>query len=298
MAQEGDGGPDKKGFFARRREKKQAKKAARLAPPPRAAAQPKGAALPARPGTAPPRPAPPPRAPEVRVSLESLPEVEKRIDRMSAVERRQRLIERYESKYGERLDLPKVFVPVEEETRSEAAGGATAGGAGKIDEGKLAAVTGMASPKPAAPAMKPPAPAKPGLFGPGPAPPAAARPGPQAPPRPAAAAPPRPAAPVEAKPPAPAPKLPEGMTMGKYLFPQLWPFWGMPLYKFARFRWPDKRNILIGAAVADIPLLVILFIPRLLGIFWAGLAITLFKRMKQKKAAAAEAAAQEAPAAN
>lgn len=275
-----------------------AKKAARQAPPSVARAAPaRGAAPPARPGAVPRRPAPPPRPPETRVSLESLPEVEKRIDRMSAVERRQRLIERYESRYGEKLDLPKVFVPIEEEAKTgTAAEGAAAPKA--VDEARLSVVTGMAPLRPAAPAGKPPAPAKPGLFRQKPVPPAAARPGAPAPPRPAAPAPPRPPPPVEAAPAAPAPKLPEGMTMGKYLFPQIWPFWGFPLYKYAKFRWPDKRGKQMAFAAADVPILILLAIPRLFGLFWAGLAITLYKRQKQKKAARAEAAAQEAPAAN
>lgn len=303
MAEQKDAGPDKKGYFARRRERKEARKAAAQAPPAKVPTAPLRPGAPAaRPAGAPPRPAPP-SAPAPRVSLESLPEVEKRIDRMAATERRQKLLDRYEQKYGERLDLPKVFVSIEDEKKAGAAAAADgmAAGAKAIDEGRLAAVTGMAPPKPpAAPAPKPPAPApaRPGLFGAKPAPPPAARPGAPAPARPAAPAPPWPAAPVAAAPAAPAPSLPEGMTMGKYLFPQIWPFWGMPLYKYAKFRWPEKRNNQMAFAVIDIPLLVMLFLPRLFGLFWAGLAWTLYKKQKQKKAAKADAAAtNEAPAA-
>jgi hypothetical protein len=240
--------------------------------------------------------------------------MEKRIDRMAATERRQKLLERYEKKYGERLEVPKVFVSIEDERKAEAASAdaGMAGGAKEIPEDRLAAITGMAPPPKAAPPAKPPAPAqpKPGLFGSKPAtvmakPPASGAPKPAAPSAakpavPAGAGPSsqvaRPVAPA-AKPAAPLPELPEGMTMGRYLWPAVWPFWGLIVRRYAKFRYPDNENMINGLTVVDIPLLVILFIPRLFGLFWVGLALMLLRRQKAKKEAAARTAAEESPAA-
>jgi hypothetical protein len=303
MAEQKDAGPEKKGFFARRAERKEARKAA-AAPLPARIPTPPLKGPPARPAAPPARPAPPP---ESRVSLESLPEVEKRIDRMSATERRQKLLERYEQKYGERLEAPKVFISIEDERKAEAAAAADTMAGGKaIDEGRLAAVTGMAPPGPAAPPQKPPAPAKPGFFGPKPAAPAPAKPGAPAPPgtaapalaRPAAPAPPRPAAPVAAEPKAagPAPALPEGMTMGKYLWPAVWPFWGAIVRRWAKYRYPGDTKKINILTIVDVPLLVVLFLPRLFGLFWIGLATWAYSNMKKKRTAKEEAK-EEAPAA-
>jgi len=298
--------PEKKGYFARRKERKEAKKQAAVSVPPARGPpvqQRPGTAAPARPGL-PPKPAPPAPRPEVRYSLESIPEVERRIDRMSATERRQKLLDRYEKKFGEKLDVPSVFVSIEDEKKADAAAAADAMAPAvkAVPEDRLAAVTGMApAPKPAAPAPRPAAPAKAGFFGARPAPP---RPGP-APPAPGAPAgarhgpapaarPPAPRAPRPALPP---PKLPEGMTMGRHLWPAVWPFWGLILRRYAKFRYPENRTMITIFTVVDLPLLVILFLPRLFGLFWAGLALHLVKRQKAKKAALAQAASEEVPAA-
>jgi len=275
MAEQKEAGAEKPGYFARRRERKEAKKAAAQAPPP-----PKAPAAPlkpaARPAAGPPKPAPP-AAPPARVSLESLPEVEKRIDRMSATERRQNLLERYEQRYGERLELPDVFVSIEDEKKAEAAAAADgmAAGAGAIDEGKLATVTGLAPPKPSAPAPKPPAPApaKPGLFGARPVPPPAARPG--------APAPPRPAAPLAAAPRPAQPKMPSPVNRTSF-WKYLWPYWRLPMRNYAKYYWPDKGGIQAAFTVIDIPIWILLFIPRI-GLCPAGY----FLEQRKKKAAAA-----------
>ncbi len=309
MAEQKAAEPEKKGYFARRRERKDA-------------ARP----LPAKPAAAPARPAATPRSgpagkpspgvpgPETRYSLESIPEVEKRIDRMAATERRQRLLERYEARFGERLEVPKVFVSIEDEKKAEAASAADgmAGGTKEIPEDRLAAVTGMAPSTKAAPPSKPAVQAqpRPGLFGSKPAPIAAKPQAPgapgtaaPAPPRPAVPAAARPAVPPAARPAAPSPRpaapppeLPEGMSLGKYLWPAVWPFWGLIARRYAKFRYPENKAMINGLTVVDIPLLVILFLPRLFLIFWVGLALALLRKQKAKKGTAAQAAAEEPPA--
>ncbi|MGQ9583485.1 MAG: hypothetical protein ACUVV6_08260, partial [Thermoplasmatota archaeon] len=114
MAEEPAAEAERKGYFARRREKRQTRRAARAA---------------AESGRVEPAPPPPPPVPEPRVSLEVIAEVERRIDRMSAQERRSALFERYESRYGERLEVPSTFMPVEvveeaPQIKAEAAAGA------------------------------------------------------------------------------------------------------------------------------------------------------------------------------
>jgi hypothetical protein len=287
MAEQKDAGAGKGGFFARRKERKESEMAVARAPPPKLTAQPpKPGASPARPAGAPVKPAPA-SAPVSRVSLESMPNIEKRIDSMAATERRQKLLERYEQKYGEKLDLPNVFVSIEDEKKAEAAQAADAMAGGKpIDEGKMAAVTGMAPPKPAAPPPKPAAPAKPGFFGSKPAPSPAAPPGAPAP------APARPAAPVMAAPAVPAPPLPQGMTMGRYMWPSVWPFWGFMVRRYAKYRYAGDSKKINMLTIFDLPLLVVMFIPRLI-IFWPGLALWAYNYFKKKKATKAEPAAKE-----
>ncbi len=298
MADEKGAGAEKKGFFARRKQEKQADNAtAQGAAPPRVPTTPlKGAALPPRPGGLPPRPAQPVPRPEVRYSLESLPEVEKRIDRMSANERREKLLERYEQKYGEKLDVPKVFVSIEDEKKADAAAAADemAGGATAIDEGRLAAVTGMAPPKPAAPAPRPPAPAKPGFFGAKPAPaapPAPAKPGAPAAARPAAPAPARPGAPVAAAPKPIQPGIPVEYTLRSF-WKYLWNPTRMPIRAIAKLKYPGDQTKLNMYTAADIGIWVLLVIPRFLGLLWAGLIVALISkfRNKKKEPEAAEAA--------
>jgi hypothetical protein len=289
MAGQNDAGAEKKGFFARRKERKEADKAP--LPAPKVPAAPlKPGASPARPAGAPPKTAPP-ASPAPRVSLESLPEVEKRIDRMAANERRQKLLERYEQKYGEKLDLPNVFVSIEDEKKAEAAAAADAMAGGKaIDEGKMAAVTGMAPPKPAAPPPKPAAPAKTGFFGTKPAPPPAAKPGALAPPRPAAPVATGPAAPAAAPKPV-QPKKPSPVN-GKSFWKYLWPYWRLPMRGYAKYYWPDKGGIQAAFTVIDIPIWIILAIPRI------GLCPVGYLLDQRKKKAAAMAEAEVAAAAD
>jgi hypothetical protein len=293
MAEQNDAGPEKKGFFAKRKEAKEAAKAAKALPqkiptPPLRTGAPQ-----ARPAAPPPRPAPPP--PEVRVSLESLPEVEKRIDRMSAVERRQKLLDRYEQKYGEKLDAPKVFVSIEDDKKAEAAAAADAMAGGKaVDEAKLAAVTGMAPPKPAAPAPKPAPPAKTGFFGAKPAPPPAAKIGAPAPPKPAAPAPARPAAPVAAAPEPAQPGIPVKYTGGAF-WKYLWHPGRFPMRAIAKLKYPGNQSKLNMYTAADGLIWVLLVIPRFAVLLWAGLiGVAVSKYILKKKPEAAE----PSPAAN
>jgi hypothetical protein len=294
MAEQKGAGPEKKGFFARRREDKAAATpAGKPAAPARTTAPPlKGTAPQARPAAAPAKPAP---QPEVRVSLESLPEVEKRIDRMSATERRQKLLDRYEQKYGERLDLPKVFISIEDETKAEAASAADAMPAGRpVDEARMAAVTGMAPPRPAAPPPKAPAPARTGFFGARPAAPQAARPG--------APAPARPAAPVAAGPAAPAaapgpvqPGIPVQYT-GKAFWKYLWNPARFPMRAIAKLKFPGNQSKLNMYTAADAGIWILLAIPRFLVLLWAGLiAAAVSKYVLKKKG---PEAAEPVPAVN
>ena len=102
-----------------------------------------------------------------------------------------------------------------------------------------------------------------------------------------------PPAPVSTEPPAreapaPAPlQLPEGMTLGKYMWPSIWPFWGMPLRRFAKVKWPGKRGLIAAMSVADIFTIIVLFIPRLLGLFWVGLILWVVKKLKKRRQARA-----------
>jgi hypothetical protein len=299
MAEQKVAGPEKKGFFAKRAERKEAEKAAAQAPPkiPTAPLKPgapparPAAPLPPRPAAAPPpRPAPPP--PEIRVSLESLPEVEKRIDRMSATERRQSLLERYEKKYGEQLDMPKVFVSIEDEKKAGAAAAADAmaGGPAAIDEGKLATVTGMAPPRPAAPPPKAPAPARTGFFGAKPAALAPARPVAQAPARPAGGIPARPVAPVEAAPVQAQPGIPVYYT-AKAFWKYLWNPTRFPMRAIAKLKFPGDRSKLNMYTVADAGIWALLLIPRFLVLLWAGLIVAAVNKyvFKKKQPGAPEA---------
>jgi hypothetical protein len=204
---------------------------------------------------------------------------------MSAVERRQKLLDRYEQKYGEKLDAPKVFVSIEDEKKAEAAAAADAMAGGKaVDEAKLAAVTGMAPPKPAAPAPKPAPPARTGFFGAKPAPPPAAKIGAPAPPRPAGPAPPRPAAPVAAAPKPAAPKKPSPVN-GSSFWKYLWPYWRLPMRSYAKYYWPESGGKQAAFTVIDIPIWIGLALPR---IVLCPIGFVLERSRKKKEAAAAE----------
>jgi len=85
--------------------------------------------------------------------------------------------------------------------------------------------------------------------------------------------------------------------MGRYMWPAVWPFWGMMVRRWAKYRYPGDSKKINMLTIADLPLLLVMFIPRLF-IFWPGLALWAYGYFKKKKAAAANGAAkEEAPAA-
>ncbi len=292
MAEHKVAGPEKKGFFAKRAARKEAEKAAARAPPKTPTTPLRPASASVRPAAAPPH-GPAPRPPEVRVSLESLPEVEKRIDRMNATQRRKDLLERYERRYGEKLDMPRVFVSIEDEKKAEAAAAADgmAAGAAAIDERKLAAVTGLAPPGPAAPPQKPPAPAKSGFFGAKPATPAPARPGAPAPARPPAVVPARPVAPNAAAPAQLQPGVPVHYTP-KAFWKYLWNPIRLPMRAIAKLKFPGDKSKLNMYTAADAGIWALLLIPRLLVLLWAGLIVAAVNKyvIKKRQPGAPEAA--------
>jgi len=260
---------EKKGFFSRK------KKAPAPLP-----------AMPATPVTKPlqVRPAPPPGrtgaqrpvAPqaEPRVSLELMPQVEKRIDRMQVSQRRAALLERYERKYGEKLEVPKQFVPLEEEAASMA----------PPDAAKLEQVVGPApvpampaAPRPAAPAATVSLPPK-ALKPPVPAPAATARP--------ALAPAPRPAVPK----PAAKPAVP-GIAV-KYNAKSFWKYlWNparLPMRAIAKLKYPGDKGKLRVYTAADAAIWIVLFIPRFLVLLWLGLIGTgIMKVLNKRKGAKA-----------
>jgi len=262
MAQQKAAEVKKKGFFSRKKD----------APAP---APPKPATMAAKPAAL-PKPAPAP-AVEPRISLESMPEVEKRIDRMRATQRRASLLERYEKRYGEKLDVPNVFVPVEEEKEEEPVPTEAATPAPAADSAPQPAAVPAAA-KPAAPALPPkdvklPAAstavivAKPTAV--------AAKPGAAVIAAKPAAPAPKPAAPPKPSKPSPI----NGRSFWKYL----WPYWRLPLRNLAKYYVPDNKGAIMGATVADLPLWVILAIPRI--VFCPiGLAATFLMKRKAKQA--------------
>lgn len=254
MAQQKAAEVKKKGFFSRKKD----------APAP---APPKPATMAAKPAAL-PKTAPAP-AVEPRISLESMPEVEKRIDRMRATQRRASLLERYEKRYGEKLDVPNVFVPVEEEKEeapvpTEAATQAPAA----VSAPQPAAVPAVA--RPAAPALPPKDVKLPAATTAA----VAAKPAALSAAKPAAPAP-KPAAPPKPSKPSPI----NGRSFWKYL----WPYWRLPLRNLAKYYVPENKGAVLGATVADLPLWAILAIPRI--IFCPiGLALTFLMKRKAKQA--------------
>ena len=172
--------------------------------------------------------------------------------------------------------------PDERKADAAAASDGLAGSATVINEDRMAAVTGMAPSKPAAPAPKPPAPAKPGLFGAKPAPAAPAKPSAPAA-RPAATAPARPGAPVAAPPKPAEPKKPSPVN-GSSFWKYLWPYWRLPMRGYAKYYWPEKPGIQAAFTLVDIPIWMILAIPRI-GLCPLGIVL---EQRKKKAAAAAE----------
>ena len=255
----------KKGFFSR----KKSEPAAAPSKTPQAAA---------RASTA-PKPAAAPRPVEPRLSLESMPEVEKRIDRMHATARRASLLARYESKYGEKLEVPAVFVPVEEEKPESSAPAnavapaAAAPSAAKPAQAALAASKPAAAPvaeKPAAPAL-PPKDVK----------------LPEAKPVAAAAK----AASVAAKPAAPAvekpaeaakPSKPSPANFKNFL-KYVWPYWRFPFRALAKATSPESKGKILAFTIVDIPVWILLAIPRIV-LCPIGLAANFLKKRKAKQA--------------
>jgi len=253
----------KKGFFSRKKS----------APAPVPSKTPQAAARAA------PKPAAAPPAVEPRLSLESMPEVEKRIDRMHATQRRASLIARYESKYGEKLDVPSVFVPVEEEQTEATAPSApetpvaAASSAAKPAEAPLPAPNVAAAPvteKPVAPALptkdaklpgaKPvAAAAKPAAL--------AAKPAPQAVEKPPEAAKPSKPSPINAK------------SFWKYL----WPYWRLPFRALAKYNSPESKGKILAYTIVDIPVWIILALPRIV-LCPIGFALDIMKKRKAKQA--------------
>jgi hypothetical protein len=194
-------------------------------------------------------------------------------------------MERYESKYGEKLEAPDLFVPVEQE-KPEAQAPAEPGppAVEAAPAGQAAAVKAPASdtvaatpserqstpalpPKdiklpeaaPAAMAAKPAAPVKPAAPGAKSASPAAQKPSP-----------------------APKPSKPSPIN-AKSFWKYLWPYWRLPLRDLARYYTPDKKSNITAAMVADIPLWILLMLPRI--VFCPiGLAIGILKKRKAKAA--------------
>jgi len=245
---------ERKGYFARRRERRRARKEARAAalaggPEPAAAA-------PARP--------PPTPTPEPRVSLALMEEVERRVDRLDARERRRRLLERYEAKYGEKLVVPEVFLPVEvvEETAPA----------------ERAAVSGAPQPsaqleaqgQPAGPAPQPPAPAG----------------------APIAAGPPAPATIAIGQPSGQAPGRPRRPSPinRRSFWKYLWPYWRFPLHALARYYRPESRGVKAAALIADAFIWILLILPRVV-LFPIGFVID---RLKKRKAGRAPAEVAQA----
>jgi hypothetical protein len=219
-----------------------------------------------------PKPAAAPLPVEPRLSLESMPEVEKRIDRMHATARRASLMARYESKYGEKLEVPAVFVAVEEE-KPESSAPADAG-----------------APAPAAPTAAKPAQASPGASKPAAAPVAEKTAAPALPPKDvklseaklfAAAAKPAPPA-AEKLPEAAKPSKPSPINL-KSFWKYLWPYWRLPLRALAKYNSPESKGKILAATIFDIPVWILLAVPRIV-LCPIGLAVDLLKKRKAKQA--------------
>jgi hypothetical protein len=215
-----------------------------------------------------------------------MPEVEKRIDRMHATQRRASLMARYENRYGEKLDVPSVFVPVEEE-KPEAAEPAApempadaVPYAAKPAEAPLQAPNVAVAPvteKPAAPALPPKEvklpEAKPAAAATKPAAVAAKPAAAVAKPVPTAAGKP----PEAAKPSKPSP------ISGKSFWKYLWPYWRMPFRALAKHNSPENKGKIMAFTIVDIPVWILLALPRIV-LCPIGLAVDILKKRKAKQA--------------
>jgi len=286
MADEKGAEPKKGGFFSRKKEEP------KPATPPTAAGGPKPALPPGakqpvpaqgpvKPGPAPVRP-PSGAAPQKPVtakplifedsmfSFDTVPEIEKRIDRME-IHRYDSLMKRYESKFGEKLEPPTVFVSLDGEKQGDATAPEDPAKKAAMDA-KIAAVTGVgAKPAPGAslkPGVAPEGPATPpakqGWFSSKPATapaPVQARPVVTPVRPPPGTMPPRPqAAPVQLAPVAPAKPSPiNGKTFWRYL----WCYWRMPFRKLVKLGDNPTGGKMAGATIADLIVWVLLVIPRI-----------------------------------
>jgi hypothetical protein len=233
----------KKGFFSRKKSEP--------APAPS-----KTAPISAKPQTA-PKPAAASQAVEPRLSLESMPEVEKRIDRMHATQRRASLLERYENRYGEKLEVPKIFVPVEEEkpeslapakveTPAAAAPPASKPGQAPLPVPKVAAAP--VTEKPAAPALPPKE-----VKAPEAKPVAAVA-------KPASVAA-KPAAPEE-KPAAAKVKKPKIMTFANFK-KYVWHYFRFPWSAVMKYYYPNNGGMKAVGGLLDLLTWILLALPRL-----------------------------------
>jgi hypothetical protein len=245
----------KKGFFSKKKSEP-------------AAAPPKGAQPAARPAAA-PKPAPAPKTVEPRLSLESMPEVEKRIDRMQATQRRASLLERYENRYGEKLEVPNVFVPVEEEKPSSAE--ADRPGTPEISASVTTKPAAAPSTEKAATPALPPKDVRP------------AEPKPVAADAKLAAVVGKPAQPAAQKPAAaPKPSKPSPVNFKSFL-KYLWPYWRLPFRTLAKYNSPENKGKIMAYTIVDILVWILLALPRIvlcpIGFIWEFL-----KKRKAKQA--------------
>ncbi|MEM3043218.1 MAG: hypothetical protein QXD84_06720 [Thermoplasmata archaeon] len=256
---------ERKGYFARRRERRLAKEEAKLAA---------GASAPAAPPSTPSSPLPP-VVPETRVSLELMREIERRIDRMGDVERRRSLLERYEAKYSEKLEVPSIFPPVEVVEERPAAG--------------KGAVAPSAPPSVASPSSAPPPPAE-AATAPPPQPSAPSTPGApeRAPPAPAPPPTPAPATISLGEPAGPAPqkpKKPSPINLRSF-WKYLWDPRKFPMRALAKYYSPEKKGVVLAATVVDILIWILLALPRFILLIWLGLIIDFVKKKRSARGAA------------
>jgi hypothetical protein len=207
-----------------------------------------------------------------------MPEVERRIDRMHATERRASLLERYENRYGEKLDVPRIFLPVEAEKAETPAPAKAEPPAAAIPAAKAAAAAeakpaaAPVAPKPAAPALPPK-----DVKAPEPKPVAAA-------PKPSVASVPaaKPATP-EAKPAVPKVKKPNPVS-GKSFWKYFWNPLKLPFRDLAKYYNPENKGVVIGATVGDIVIWPFLTLVRVLGPLYIGIALGYLKKRKARQA--------------
>ena len=294
MADEKGAEPKKGGFFSRKKEEpKQAAPPAPAAKPgaPAAApgkppvAQPPGAkpGAPVKPGAgpAPTKPAQPADLYEPRFSFDTVPEIERRIDRME-VHKYASLQQLFESKYGEKLEVPTVFVSLDGDVQE----GQKEGEAKPIDPAKLAALDAKIAAateipsKPGAPVAPGAVPVKPGAVpvkpGAAPVKPGAVRPPPGTVQARPVAVPVTPGAPAAPAKPSPI----NGSSFWKYF----WCPWRLPFRALGKIKYPGQSGKIIGMTVLDVLIYIPLTIVRLLGPLYVG---AILESSAKKRAAGA-----------